>query len=97
MQIREDRTFLSREELDEYLSDFVVKGGAGTEFSPVFDLLKEEKAKGVKIRGLIYFTDGLGRFPAEIPPFRTCFAIYGDDANKVIVPPYAYRLDVYKD
>ena len=94
MAIREDRTFSTREELDAYLGEFEIKGGSGTDFAPVFDLLTEEKAKGSKIRGLIYFTDGLGKFPQEIPPFRTCFAIYGDEDGKVVVPSYAYRLDV---
>ena len=94
MAIREDRTFSTREELDAYLGEFEIKGGSGTDFAPVFDSLTEEKAKGSKIRGLIYFTDGLGKFPQEIPPFRTCFAIYGDEDGKVVVPSYAYRLDV---
>lgn len=96
MAIREDVTFFERDKFDEYMSEFCVKGGSGTDFAPVFDLLEEEKANGAKIRRLIYFTDGLGRFPAEIPPFKTCFAIYGDDENKITVPSYAYRLDIAK-
>ena len=96
MAIREDVTFYERDKFDEYMSEFCVKGGSGTDFAPVFDLLEDEKAKGAKIRGLIYFTDGLGQFPTATPPFKTCVAIYGDDEGKIVVPPYAYRLDIAK-
>lgn len=94
MAIREDLTFYKKSELDGYLNQFVIRGGSGTDFAPVFEKLTAEKLKGSKIRGLIYFTDGLGAFPRETPPFKTCFAIYGDADRKINVPPYAYRLDV---
>lgn len=94
MAIREDVTFHDKDELDAYLKEFNVRGGSGTDFAPVFEKLTDEKNKGAKIRGLIYFTDGLGVFPSAAAPFKTCFAVYGDADRKINVPPYAYRLDV---
>ena len=94
MAIREDVTLNGKEELDEYFKNFNLQGGSGTDFAPVFDLLEKEVAGGARIRGLIYFTDGLAKFPLSTPPFKTCFAVCGDDDGKVIVPPYALRLDI---
>lgn len=94
MRVRQDITLKSREEIDEYFESFNFLGGSGTDFSPVFETLEKDVAQGVKIRGLIYFTDGLAKFPLVAPPFKTCFAIYGDDDRKICVPPYALRLDV---
>ena len=94
MSVREDVTLNGKDELDEYFENFNIQGGSGTDFAPVFDLLKKEAAGGARIRGLIYFTDGLAKFPHETPPFKTCFAICGDDDRKVTVPPYALRLDI---
>lgn len=94
MSVREDVTLTGRDELDEYFKNFNLQGGSGTDFAPVFDLLEKEVASGARIRGLIYFTDGLAKFPVRTPPFKTCFAVCGDDDGKVIVPPYALRLDI---
>lgn len=97
MRVRQDITLKSREEIDEYFESFNLLGGSGTDFAPVFETLEKDVARGMKIRGLIYFTDGLAKFPLAVPPYKTCFAIYGDDDRKICVPPYALRFDVAAD
>lgn len=46
--------------------DFDFYGGGGTDFNPVFD---EIKKRGLKPKGLFYFTDTYGDFPDEEPPY----------------------------
>ena len=81
---------------EKYMSGFGLSGGGGTDFRPVFDRATKLIKEGVKIRGLIYFTDGLGIFPKENPPYRSCFAIYGD-ADNVNVPYFSYKLKIPKE
>ena len=44
------------------------------------------------MRGLLYFTDGYGTFPAKMPPYDTAFIFMKDDYRDVDVPPWAIKL-----
>ena len=45
-----------------------------------------------KLRGLIYFTDGYGRYPLKKPPYDTAFVFFREDYQDVDVPPWAIKL-----
>ena len=45
-----------------------------------------------RLRGLLYFTDGYGTFPAKMPPYDTAFVFMKDDYRDVDVPPWAIKL-----
>ena len=92
LKIQREDIVESLEEFSNMLSNYELQGGGGTDFTPVFDYLTTLKRKGEKIEGLIYFTDGVGVYPREIPPFKTCFAILGDE--QVNVPHFAYKINV---
>ena len=69
-ELRKDICLENVEDLEQYSKNFTVKGGYGTDFRPVFryvsDLQKRGELKNLK--GLMYFTDGKGRYPKEAPP-----------------------------
>ena len=56
-------------EIPEYLP-----GGGGTDFRPIFDLIYNND---IRLDLLIYFTDGAGPFPAQIPEFPVIWVIKG--------------------
>lgn len=91
-RIRSDVTVRTRREFDALMDSFELTGGGGTDFRPVFDLLEKETRSGKRIRGLIYFTDGMGVFPARVPPFPSAFVLFGKEKDKIAVPKFAYRL-----
>lgn len=93
LKIQREDLVKSSDEFSKMLENYKLLGGGGTDFNPVFKRLTELKRKGVKIEGLIYFTDGVGVYPREIPPFKTCFAILGD-AENVQVPHFAYKINI---
>ena len=70
------------------------KGFGGTDFRPVFDYVNEELAKKTftNLKGIIYFTDGCGTFPAKKPPYETAFVFVDDDYNDYNVPSWAIKL-----
>ncbi len=75
-QIQDIRVIRNPEELQAYLQAFRIAGRGGTDFRPVFDLLRQMQATGqiAKLEGLIYFTDGYGIYPQEKPAYPTAFA-----------------------
>lgn len=46
-----------------------IKGGGGTSFEPVFDLIEEKKKEGLEPVLLVYFTDTMGTFPKYPPEY----------------------------
>ena len=93
LKIQKEDLVKSADEFLAMLDNYKLIGGGGTDFTPVFNYLTELKRKGRKIEGLIYFTDGVGVYPMDIPPFKTCFAILGEN-EEVDVPHFAYKIKI---
>ncbi len=94
-ELRKDICLENVEDLEQYSKNFAVKGGYGTDFRPVFryvsDLQKRGELKNLK--GLMYFTDGKGRYPKEAPPYVTAFVFpKGEDIDDDNVPFWAVKL-----
>jgi len=51
-----------------------IPGGGGTDFRPIFDLIYKNN---IHLDLLIYFTDGAGPFPAQIPEFPVIWVVKG--------------------
>ena len=97
--IQEDAKITSREEFDTYLKSMKLRGLGGTDFRPVFtyvDWLREKK-EFRNLKGLIYFTDGWGTFPAQKPDYETAFVFVDDGVNNYEVPPWAIKLVLQKE
>lgn len=93
-KVQSDVTITSQEELKDYMEHLEIRGLGGTDFRPAFlyvDELLNRKVFG-KLRGLIYFTDGYGTFPARMPVYDTAFVFLKEDYRDVDVPPWAIKL-----
>ncbi len=56
-----------------------LRGGGGTSFVPVFERLSEiEKKEGKPVSGLIYLTDGIGKYPERKPSYPVAFVMPSD-------------------
>lgn len=97
--IQEDAKITSQEEFNEYIKAMKIRGLGGTDFRPVFsyvDWLREKK-EFQNLKGLIYFTDGWGTFPAKKPDFDAAFVFVDDGMNNYDVPPWAIKLVLQKE
>lgn len=97
--IQEDVKITCQEEFDEYLKTMQIRGLGGTDFRPVFayvEQMRKEK-EFTNLKGLIYFTDGYGTFPAKKPDYDTAFVFIDDDYNNPNVPAWAIKLVLQKD
>ena len=98
-QIREDVHITGREEFQAYIKTMQIKGLGQTDFRPVFARVEEliRRRELTDLRGLLYFTDGLGTFPEKKPPYDTAFIIHTDDYHEVQVPPWAMHMVLTED
>lgn len=98
-QIQSDDVITSSEDFDRYLETMEIRGLGGTDFRPVFDyvdrLLKEGEFSDLK--GLIYFTDGLGVYPPVKPAYRTAFVFVESGYNVPEVPVWAMKVVLRPD
>ncbi|MGI5988743.1 MAG: VWA-like domain-containing protein [Lachnospiraceae bacterium] len=97
--IQSDAKIMSLEELDEYCRDIEIKGAGGTDFRPVFDYVAKLKEEGefTDLRGLLYFTDGVGRFPDKAPSFHTGFVFLKGKMAIPDVPAWAEKIVMDRD
>ena len=95
-QVRQETAIHDLEELRRYMEDFSLSGGSATDFRPVFTRVAELQRAGAfsNLRGLLYFTDGMGIFPQKRPPWDTAFVLLEEPPMAVKIPPWAIRLVV---
>ena len=93
-KIQSDIVIHNQEELKQYMDDFEVRGQGGTDFRPVFAYVNEllKKKAFHRLKGLIYFTDGYGTFPAKRPLYETAFVFMKEDYQDINVPIWAMKL-----
>lgn len=93
-QIRSDTVLHDLEDLKDYMEHFTLAGGSATDFRPVFQHVERLRAEGAftSLRGLIYFTDGMGIYPQKRPPYETAFVLLEEPPLSVKMPPWAIRL-----
>lgn len=93
-EVQEDVRITSQAEFDEYLKTMTLRGFGGTDFRPVFSHVDAlvEQGEFKNLKGLIYFTDGVGCFPREKPRYDTVFVFLDEDYRDPEVPPWAMKL-----
>ena len=97
--IQEDAKITSQREFDDYIKTMQLRGFGGTDFRPVFTYTDEllRKKEFTNLKGLVYFTDGYGIFPARKPDYETAFVFVDDDYGIPEVPVWAIKLVLRND
>lgn len=98
-EIQEDAKITSRGEFEDYMKHMRIHGLGGTDFRPVFKYVDEliRAREFTNLKGLIYFTDGIGVFPDQKPPYDTAFVFIDDEINSYSVPAWAIKLILRKE
>ena len=93
-QIRSDTAIHNLEDLKDYMENFSLAGGSATDFRPVFEHVARLQNEGAftSLRGLIYFTEGMGIYPKKRPPYETAFVLLEEPPLSFQIPPWAIRL-----
>ena len=93
-QVRSDMAIHDLEDLKDYMENFQLQGGSATDFRPVFEHVAKLRKQGVftSLRGLVYFTDGMGIFPKKRPDYDVAFVLMEEPPISYKMPPWAIRL-----
>jgi predicted metal-dependent peptidase len=93
-KVEEDAKITSQEEFDSYMQRMVLRGFGGTDFRPVFEyvngLVKRHEFRNFK--GMIYFTDGYGSYPAMPPDYEAAFVFLDGGREIPNVPAWAVKV-----
>lgn len=98
-RIRDDAVITCRADFEKYIGQMEIKGLGKTDFRPVFAYVDEllRVRKLTDLRGLLYFTDGKGVFPAKKPKYDTAFILHRDAYEPPETPPWAMRLELTEE
>lgn len=97
-QIQDVCVVHNEQELENYIENVSLKGFGGTDFRPVFQYVNDicRNSGYGEVNGLIYFTDGDGVYPADMPKFKTLFAIYDNGFDKTRLPVWGTAVYIDK-
>lgn len=97
--IKEVKILKNADEIEEYIKNISLKGFGGTDFRPVFQYVNEIYASSQKneVNGLIYFTDGDGIYPKQMPEYTSVFVINDACFDKSKMPLWATPLFIDND
>lgn len=98
-KIQDDAKIENAKQLQEYMANLEIKGMGGTDFRPAFLYVQELMARKEfhKLKGLLYFTDGYGRYPIKKPLYDVAFVFIEQDYQDVDVPSWAMKLILTED
>ena len=78
-QVHSDTIIKEQRDIPKLLHNFELIGGGGTDFRPAFSYINKllEDGEFQNLKGVLYFTDGKGIYPAKRPPYETAFLFFG--------------------
>ena len=94
-QVRSDQEICDPNQFEQFLTQFTILGGGGTNFCPAFSYVNKLVEQHVfqHLGGLLYFTDGQGIYPKKRPSYQTVF-LFLNDYDESKLPPWAMRLQL---
>ena len=99
-KVQSDQKITTIKEFEEYIEHMELLGFGGTDFRPVFDYVDElmRQKEFTNLEGLIYFTDGDGKYPQKQPDYATAFVfLERDHLVNAQVPPWAIKYILDED
>ncbi|MDO4978202.1 MAG: VWA-like domain-containing protein [Eubacteriales bacterium] len=97
-KVQKDMVVKNQDDIEKLFREFEMVGGGGTDFRPAFRYIDELKNAGEfqHLKGVLYFTDGKGIYPAKRPDYETAFLFIGENEGND-VPPWAMTMTLMED
>ena len=97
-QVHSDIIIKEQRDIPKLLHNFELIGGGGTDFRPAFSYINKllENGEFQNLKGVLYFTDGKGIYPAKRPPYETAFLFLGEEEHPD-VPAWAMKLILHEE
>lgn len=96
-QVHSDTIIKEQRDIPKLLHNFELIGGGGTDFRPAFSYINKllENGEFQNLKGVLYFTDGKGIYPAKRPPYETAFLFLEEEHPDV--PAWAMKLILHEE
>ena len=93
-EVQSDTVITCEEDFDEFIKNGKLSGFGATDFRPVFDYVNQLILDDTfeKLKGLIYFTDGYGVYPEQMPEYDVIFAFLNEDERRPKLPVWAIQV-----
>lgn len=91
-EIKDIAIIKTERELETYMDNITLHGFGGTDFTPVFnyaDNIFDSLTNKKHFNGIIYFTDGDGKYPEKTPLYKNAFIIHDNGFDKSRLPIWA--------
>lgn len=97
-QVHSDIIIKEQRDIPKLLHNFELIGGGGTDFRPAFSYINKllENGEFQNLKGVLYFTDGKGIYPAKRPPYETAF-LFLEEEEHPDVPAWAMKLILHEE
>ena len=97
-QVHSDTIIKEQRDNPKLLHNFELIGGGGTDFRPAFSYINKllEDGEFQNLKGVLYFTDGKGIYPAKRPPYESAFLFLGEEEHPD-VPAWAMKLILHEE
>lgn len=94
VQVTKDDVIHNEEELQKYMAGIEIHGGGGTDFRPAFEYIEQLRLQNElpSLKGILYFTDGYGQFPAVAPGYDAAFVFLNETDSSIKVPAWAMKV-----
>lgn len=99
-EIKDVAVIKNEREQEDYIESITLHGFGGTDFTPVFnyaDEIFDNLTNKKHFNGIIYFTDGDGKYPKKAPPYKNAFIIHDNGFDKSRLPLWATPLYIDKN
>ena len=93
-KVESDTVIKNQSDLKAFKDNVEIKGFGATDFRPVFEYVDElrEKKELKDLKGLIYFTDGIGIYPERCPDYDVMFVFNGINEMRPKLPGWAIEV-----
>jgi len=90
-KIEDEYLVREKEDFENYIRNIKFKGFGGTDFRPVFERVNHliDTKEFTNLKGIIYFTDGYGKYPKQKPNYDAAFIFLNHDNERPKVPGWA--------
>ena len=97
-QVHSDTIIKEQRDIPKLLHNFELIGGGCTDFRPAFSYINKllEDGEFQNLKGVLYFTDGKGMYPAKRPHYETAFLFLGEEEHPD-VPAWAMKLILHEE
>lgn len=95
-KVQRDDHITNLRDFERYIENLDLMGGGGTDFRPAFERIDRLVARGAfrRLPAAVFFSDGLGLFPAARPDYDVVFAGFSGRFDNVGVPGWVQYLEL---